>query len=247
MRGHALYPTYLWIRPCLIFFLVLIAFNISVTGKLMCRNRLRKRDLADAGNKEKKPCCLPETWKARFVVHSIAGGNHKSRVDHGAFRMYRWPDGTVHSAVLVVGKLVASPEFCHLTPSNLSQLTESLCPEDRVACLRAPYLGEPRCLTEKNGYTLKRSRPDPKTGKVVQTWFIDQVNQIHGSIERHTYQVERRYGLCRLLNYRVQWGHYALPWRNCRLFLRMERTFRPVSGSFKLHFKHNLTDNLLFC
>ncbi|KAF7257231.1 hypothetical protein EG68_05657 [Paragonimus skrjabini miyazakii] len=213
----------------------------------MCRYRLRKRELTETTRNDRKPCCLPDSWKARFIVHSVMSGKHLSRVDHGAFRMRRWPDGSVQSAILVVGKSIASPEFCYMNTSAGAEITEVLCPNDKVACLHAPYLGEPRCLTETNGYKLKRSKPATGTGRVKQTWFIDRINRLYGTIERHIYHVVRQYGLCRLLTYQIQWGNYVLPWKTCRLFVRMEKTFNPVSGTFELNFDHNITDKLLFC
>ncbi|THD22704.1 hypothetical protein D915_006744 [Fasciola hepatica] len=226
---------------------VQLVIGTDVVTKNMCQYRLRKRDYQFGTEHDLKPCCLPETWKAGFHVHSIMGGKHKSRVDYGAFRIRRAPDGSIMNALLVVGKTVASPEFCLLNSSSLVNISNQLCPKDRVSCLHSPFLGEPRCLTETNGYRLKRTKHLGKHGKVRQIWFTDRINRLFGTIERHIYHVVRQYGLCGLVRYQIQWGYYALPWRNCRMFIKMEQTYVPVPGSFKLNFDHPITERLLFC
>lgn len=226
---------------------LLFTFGTCLAMDSMCQHRIHKRASEDAVKKDIKPCCLPETWKAGFHVHSIMSGRHRSRVDYGAFRIRRAPDGSITNALLVVGKSVASPEFCHLNSSSLANISDQLCPKDRVSCLRSPFLGEPRCLTEANGYRLKRTKQLGTAGKVRQIWFTDRVNRLYGTIERHTYHVVRQYGLCGLVRYQIQWGTYVLPWRSCRMFIKMEQTYMPVPGSFKVKFDHPITENLLFC
>ncbi|OON15377.1 hypothetical protein X801_08823, partial [Opisthorchis viverrini] len=168
------------------------------------------------------------TWKASFVIHSVLGRKRLSRVDHGVFRVRRSPNGSVEQALLVIGKSVSSPEFCHLGLSNSSEISQSLCPKDKVYCLNAPFFGEPRCLTETNGYKLRSSKKTVGTREVRQLWFIDKINRLHGNVQRQIYHVSRKYGLCRLLEYHVQWGYYALPWRSCRLFVQKEQRYTPV-------------------
>ncbi|CAL8087203.1 unnamed protein product [Calicophoron daubneyi] len=247
MGNHSLCFRIQWIFSLAVIHLFTFTYILNVICADMCNQRLQKRELMESKKSDKKPCCLPSTWKSRFVVHSVLVGKQLSRVDHGAFRVRRRPDGSVANALLVVGKSVSSPEFCFLTIAERSNVTKTLCPNDRVACLQAPFLGEPRCLTTTNGYHLKRTHRMDREGRVRQAWFIDRVNRLHGSVERHIYQVVRQYGFCQLVQYQVQWGNYVRPWRSCRLLVRMEQTYRPVKGSFSIQVEPEMTEKLLFC
>ncbi|TGZ67123.1 hypothetical protein CRM22_004966 [Opisthorchis felineus] len=225
----------------------LLDYSTVIHADKLCRHESPRRGFVETPELMKKPCCLPESWKASFIIHSVLGRKRISRVDHGVFRVRRSSNGSVEQALLVIGKSVSSPEFCHLGLSNTSEISRSLCPKDKVYCLHAPFFGEPRCLTEANGYKLRSSKKTEGIREVRQMWFIDKTNRLHGNIQRQIYHVSRKYGLCRLLDYHVQWGYYALPWRSCRLFVQKEQRYTPVPGTFKLNFEHNITDNLLFC
>lgn len=227
----------------LIYWTIFLA-TLPLDSSKRCRQRLHRREVETWIN-DKRPCCLPDTWKSQFIVQTLRIGSPRYRVDHGAFRMRRNDFGAVRDALLVVGKTVSSPEFCDLEVT--SNLTEILCPKDRIRCLKAPFLGEPRCLTANNGYQLQRSEQTKTPGKIIQTWFIDKQSMFSGLVERHLYHVIRMYGFCKLQRYEIQWGFYVSPWKTCRLFERKEQTYRPVGGTFKLKFQHSLTDGLLFC
>ncbi|CAH8533749.1 unnamed protein product [Schistosoma bovis] len=198
-------------------------------------------------NQNSKPCCLPNTWRARFLVKTIKGGRYLSRLDHGAFHISHKLDGSFNNALLVVGRNVYSTEFCSINNTDNSIIIKHLCPNDSIRCLKTPFLGEPRCITEKDGYILKKSRLYNGKGQIKEIWFIDKYDKIFGHIERHLYHVLRQYGLCQLIRYQIQWGKYTMPWKSCRLFIKREQTYTPITGTFQHQFNHSLIDDLLFC
>ncbi|CAH8523558.1 unnamed protein product [Schistosoma intercalatum] len=198
-------------------------------------------------NQNSKPCCLPNTWRARFLVKTIKGGRYLSRLDHGAFHISHKLDGSFNNALLVVGRNVYSTEFCSINNTDNSIIIKHLCPNDSIRCLKTPFLGEPRCMTEKDGYILKKSRLYNGKGQIKEIWFIDKYDKIFGHIERHLYHVLRQYGLCQLIRYQIQWGKYTMPWKSCRLFIKREQTYTPITGTFQHQFNHSLIDDLLFC
>ncbi|VDP94365.1 unnamed protein product [Trichobilharzia regenti] len=241
-------------------FLFILAFHILFiqTSKISdfiksCRQHSTRqtRHLDEASvmlmNQNSKPCCLPKVWRARFRVQTVKGGRYLSRLDHGAFHINHNDDGTVNNALLVVGKHIYSTDFCSINKTLNSMIVNHLCPNDTIRCLNTPFIGEPRCITEKDGYMLKKTKRLHERGQIKQIWYIDKFNEIFGNVERHLYYVLRQSGLCKLLRYQIQWGKYTMPWKNCRLFIKREQTYIPINGTFQQHFNHSLMDDLLFC
>ncbi|CAH8514281.1 unnamed protein product [Heterobilharzia americana] len=138
-------------------------------------------------NQNSKPCCLPETWRARFHVQTVKGGRYLSRLDHGAFHITHRLDGSLDNALLVVGRNVHSTEFCSINHTDNSVILKHLCPNDSIRCLNTPFLGEPRCINEKDGYMLKKSRLLNERGQIKQIWYIDKYDKVFGSVERHLF------------------------------------------------------------
>ncbi|CAH8544184.1 unnamed protein product [Schistosoma rodhaini] len=198
-------------------------------------------------NKNSKPCCLPNKWKSNFYVKTIKGGRYFSRLDYGTFYIEEQFNNKSNNALLIIGRNIYSTEFCNFNYTDHSILIKHLCPNDTIKCLERPFLGEPRCITEKYGYILKKSRLYNDKEKIKEIWFIDKYNEIFDYIERHLYHIIRQYGLCQLIRYQIQWGKYTMPWKNCRLFIKREQTYIPISGTFQHQFNQSFIDNLLFC
>ncbi|VDL90112.1 unnamed protein product [Schistocephalus solidus] len=183
-----------------------------------------------------KPCCFPETWESGFIVHTRRIGR-RSRGDLSHFRIIRRPELNSTEAVMVIGQSVMATSLC---PNYVGGRLK-ICPSDRAACLELPHLGEPRCISEATGFHYM-----PRGDRTREVWFTDSRIST-GGIHRHIYTFDRRYGLCQLKTYQILTGQYVDAKRSCRMMFLEDQLLVPITGSFKIDFKHALDKDLFNC
>lgn len=184
------------------------------------------------------PCCFPRTWEASFIVHTRRIGK-APRSDRCLYRMRRKPfNSSAVEAVMAVGQMVLSTTFC----KDWNGTSIRTCPSDEKYCLNRPFLGEPRCISEENGFHYVPR----EEGSQQEVWFTD-ARIPTGGVRRHVYVISRKYEICRLERYQILIGQYVDSKTNCRMMFLMEQVFIPTPGSFVVDFKYDITDGMFRC
>ena len=196
------------------------------------------RSLDDWQKPSHKPCCFTRTWESEFVVQTRRIGR-RPRSDRCLYRIRRNSTNVpTLEAIMVIGQTVLSNSLCddwrgpHL----------KVCPKDEKECLHKPYLGEPRCISEENGFHYIQNGE----GMNKEMWFTD-ARIPTGGVKRHIYTFSRKYEVCRLESYQLLIGQYVDSKSNCRMMFLMDQLFIPSPGTFNVNFNHSLLDDILQC
>ena len=185
-----------------------------------------------------KPCCFPRAWESEFIVHTRRIGRRR-RSDRCLYRIRRNnTNSPIIEAIMVIGQTVLSNSLCedwrgpHL----------KVCPKDEKECLQKPHLGEPRCISEENGFHYVHNEKAPNK----EMWFTD-ARIPTGGVKRHIYTFSRKYEVCRLEGYQVLVGQYVDSKSSCRMMFLMDQLFIPSPGTFNVNFNRSLLDDILQC
>nr|CDS27271.1 conserved hypothetical protein [Hymenolepis microstoma] len=185
-----------------------------------------------------EPCCFPRTWEASFIVHTRRIGR-APKSNRCIYRIRRNPtNSSDFEALMVIGQNVYSNRICHDWKGPSIQT----CPRDVKICLQVPFVGEPRCISEENGFNYVPTNEHPQK----EMWFTDS-RIPSGGINRHVYIFSRKYKICRLEQYEVLTGQYVDSRANCRIMFLMDEVFIPTNGSFNVNFNYSITDGLFRC
>ncbi|VDD76973.1 unnamed protein product [Mesocestoides corti] len=185
-----------------------------------------------------KPCCFPQTWESEFIVHTRRIGR-RPRSDRCLYRIRRNQTSppTIES-IMIIGQTVLSNILC----DEWKGRRFDVCPKDEKECLHLPYLGEPRCISEANGF---HHIPSPEMSQK-ELWFTD-ARIPTGGVRRHVYTFTRKYDICRLERYQILTGQYVDSKSNCRMMFLMDQLFIPSPGSFSAEFRHSIFDDIFRC
>ncbi|KAL3316259.1 hypothetical protein Ciccas_005096 [Cichlidogyrus casuarinus] len=198
------------------------------------------------------PCCFPDGWKSQFMVNVHRQGQN-STSNHGAVNINHSRNEQQVKAIQILGREVFYTGKCNET--KFQEEKKSICEKEEqqllenISCLRPPYLGYPRCISQENNFKLSELIYVSKTVQQ-EVWFLDFLRPSdRGGIERHIYHIQHhtKLNVCRLNKYRVTIGQYTDPQKNCELLSAEDTEFIPKPDTFRIGFVHNMFEGLLLC
>ncbi|KAM7537029.1 hypothetical protein Aperf_G00000065887 [Anoplocephala perfoliata] len=196
------------------------------------------RNMETRNKSRHSPCCFPRKWEASFIVHTRRIGK-TPRSDRCLYRISRKTSNTsIVDAVMAIGQMVLSTSFC----GDWSGTSIRTCSSDEKYCLYKPFLGEPRCISEENGFSYVSGEESSKH----EVWFTD-ARIPTGGVRRQVYIFRRKYEICRLERYEILIGQYVDSKTNCRMMFLMDQIFIPTPKSFAINFDHDITDGMFRC